>query len=173
MRQLYRQLCNLIKRGVVTLVLGDTGTYPRAQVGFMGKTKTVEVIFPYGLYANAPKGASVVLFNMSGQEENIAGIAYDALSRFKNLGEGEVVVGNPKTGSYTKYAADGKITVASAAGVDITAARAINITSSAAVTITCTDCEVAASGNVKPPKDCWKAMWQGTESVEMPTTWAL
>lgn len=145
---LYQRLCNLIKRGVITLVLGDTGTYARAQAGFFGRVKTVEVVFPYGLYANAPKGASVLLFDVNGQEENMAGIAYDALSRFKNLAEGEVVIGNPKTGSYAKFSQDGKIAINSVSDVDIIAGGVANITSSGAATITCTNCTIAASGTI-------------------------
>ena len=102
-----QKIRGLIKRGVITLVGGDTGTYSRAQVSFMGKVQVVEIVYPYGLYANAPKGGSVLLFNVNGQEENIAGIAYDALSRFKSLKEGEVIIGNPKSRAYIKFAANG------------------------------------------------------------------
>jgi len=145
---LYQKICSLIKRGSISLTMADAGNFARAQVGFMGKTKVVELVVPYGLASRAPAGSCVLLLNINGQEENMAGISYAPLSRFKNLADGEVVVGNPVTESYVKFSADGKITVVSQAAVDITASGAISITSTAAVTLTCTDCNITASGNI-------------------------
>ena len=145
---LISKIRNLIKRGIVSLPGDDSGVYPRSQVIFMGKVKQVEMVSPYGLFSNAPKDSCALLFSIQGQEENIAGVGYSPLSRFKNLKSGEVVVGNPGTGSYVKFSSDGTVTVYSAADVNIQGAGAINITSSTATKITCTNCTIAASGNI-------------------------
>jgi phage gp45-like len=132
MKGLYSKLCILIKRGLVTLSGNDSNNYPVCQVAFVKKTKTVEIVSPYGLYSNLPTGAQMIVFTVQAQEENLAGIGYNSLTRFKNLAEGEVVVGNPSTGAFVKFSADGSVTVCT----------------SGAVNISCADCTINASGNI-------------------------
>lgn len=107
------QTTNMLKRGVVTLVNADSGKRSTAQVTSMGTTSTIETIYPYGIYAVAPQGSDVAIFNVLGGEENKVGIPYDVAIRFKNLKAGEVIVGNPVTQSYTKFSSDGSVEVIS------------------------------------------------------------
>ena len=101
----------MIKRAVVSLSTADTGNYPTVQVSYLGKTSEVEVLFPYGLAGRLPKDALVLCFNVEGSEENKAGIGNTPTQRFKELEEGEVVVGNPLTGSKIHFKANGDIEV--------------------------------------------------------------
>lgn len=104
---------NLIKRAYLTLPDADNEQFTRAQCEYFGKTTFTETIYPYGLYANAPPGSLLLLFQVNGQEENLVGIPYNPLNRFDSLKPGEVVVGNPATGSYVKFDLEGNIEVIS------------------------------------------------------------
>lgn len=147
MTDLRNRIVNLIKRGIVSLI-DDTGTYFRAQVEYLGKTKKIEVIFPYGLYGRPPKGSCAILFNVNGQEENMAGIVYDVLRRFTGLSDGEVVLGNPKTGSYVKMAASGNIELQTDADVTANCANATLTTSGKTTIISTGDIELKGSANI-------------------------
>lgn len=102
---------NLVKRGYVSLLDQDDKNVPHNQVSYLGKTGISERISPYGLYANLPKDTQVLLFSVCGDEANLAHIGYSQDKRFKNLKNGEVLVGNPQTQSYVKFDADGNIEV--------------------------------------------------------------
>jgi len=157
MRALWLKICGLVRRGKVTLAGDDAAPFARAQVSCMGKTKTVEIVFPYGHYANLPEDSLVLMFSVNGQDENASAIGYSPADRFKNLAKGEVLVGNPKTGAFVKFAAGGKLTMSGPADVEIIAAKKVNVTAASDVNVTasgaaklaCTDCTIAASGTVK------------------------
>ena len=106
---------NLIKLGVVTLPGDDSGQFNRTQVSYLGKTKKVTVLMPYGLDANLPTNSLVLLFNVMGQEENIIGIGGDPKNRFKDLAPGEVVVGSPDTGAKIYFKSNGDIEITNTA----------------------------------------------------------
>ncbi|GAH01888.1 unnamed protein product, partial [marine sediment metagenome] len=93
-------LKNLIKRGLISLGIIDDKDFQTAQVTYMGKTKNIQVVHDYGFSSNCPTGGIVLMFNVQGQEENIAGIADLPNDRFKNLKEGEVAVYNALTNAY-------------------------------------------------------------------------
>lgn len=126
------KLQNMIKRAVLTLTGNDSGSYPTAQCQYYGKTTNAEVVYPYGLSANAPIGSQLLLFSVMAQEENLAGIASAPFARFKNLKSGEVVIGNPVTGSYVKFAENGDIEVVSKGGLTATIEGAAQITAGSA-----------------------------------------
>lgn len=128
MNFLLQKLVNMIKRGLVTLPGSDADPYCRTQVSYMGKTKNIEVVFPYGLAANLPENALVLLFNVQGQEENMAGIGNTPTQRFKNLAPGEVVVGSPRFGNYVKFGASGVIEIASTGALNVTVPGSANLT---------------------------------------------
>ena len=117
--RLKNTIVNMIKIGVITLAGSDSGAYNRTQVSYLGKTKNTTVWMPYGLDANIPKDSLMLLFNVQGQEENMIGIGHNAALRFKNLAEGEVAIGNPKTGSKIYFKANGDIEVESDGVVNI------------------------------------------------------
>ena len=119
---------NLIKWAKITLTDGDNDTWQRAQVKSIGENpKKIIAVYPYGIFAVAPVGSNVLMFNISGQEENAAGIPFDIKNRFKNLKEGEILVGNTKTKSFIKFSENGDIEIEGTANINITSANAVNI----------------------------------------------
>lgn len=126
-KKIYNKIKNLIKFGYVSLETTDSGDYPVAQVTYFGKTLPVEIITPYGLYVNLPENTKVVLWNINANEENQVAIGFSQQDRFKNLESGEVLVGNPKTGSYIKLKANGSIEIESKDKIDITVNGEVDI----------------------------------------------
>jgi len=103
------KVMNLIKFSGVTLVLKDDRKFSRAQVTYLGQTSDVTTMYPYGIYANAPIGSLALMFNIQGDEANKIAILEHYESRFKGLLSGEVIHGNPISGSHVKYAANGDV----------------------------------------------------------------
>jgi hypothetical protein len=110
---------NLIKRAYVSAPTNDENDYCSIQVSYYDRTAYAQPIYPYGLCANAPTNTSVLLFNVLGQEENLAGIPYTIAERFRSLKTGEVAIGSPKTGSYIKFEEDGSIKIVAKKGITI------------------------------------------------------
>jgi hypothetical protein len=121
---------NIVKRGYVTKPGDDTSDYHIIQISYLSPAKTAnaELISPYGLSVNLPKDIQVLTFSVQAHEENKACIGYSQSGRFKNLEPGEVVVGNPGTGSFVKFVNDGTIEVSSTDAVSITTTADVNIT---------------------------------------------
>lgn len=110
----------LIIKIMTNIKQDDSGLYPVVTAKYNGKDKTTAVAFtPYGLYTNLPKDASLLSFSALCQESNKYAIGQKFANRFKDLKEGEVVIANAETGSFTKFLADGSIKVFSAAGKEI------------------------------------------------------
>ena len=114
-----------------------------ALTGFsaLGRTANAQRISPYGLYANWPLNTKLVKWNILGQEENKVCLAFSQADRFKNLAEGEVIVGNPKTGSYIKFAGDSKIEIVGTDEIEINASGDVKINVTG-------DIDMTVSGNV-------------------------
>jgi len=105
------KLFNLIKRAIITLASKDDTNFQIVQVNYLGKTKNVEIVSPYGLYSNPKEQSVMLIFNVNGQEENIAGIPYNPYNRFKNLKPGEVATGNPHKGTRIYFDENGDIII--------------------------------------------------------------
>lgn len=110
-RFIQNKIRNLIKTGYISRVSSDDKDVQIAQVTYLGLTKDTAIITPYGVFSNAPLKSKVLLCNVLAQEENAAGIAYAQQNRFKNLKEGEVVLGNILTQSYVKLDSEGNIVI--------------------------------------------------------------
>jgi hypothetical protein len=121
------RIAGMVKRAYVTLVGDDSGRYQTTQIGYLGKTADMEVIYPYGLCGNPPKNSLVLLFNVQGMEENRAGIANLLSERFKNLKEGEVAIGNYLTKSVIKFLENGDIEIHGTNDERVTIDRNCNI----------------------------------------------
>jgi hypothetical protein len=107
----YVTLRNLIKRGVVSSNADDSKAIPASFVNYSGKTDIpCETIMPYGLYCIPPVNTPMALFSFIAVESNLGGIPYSQKIRFKNLQPGDVVVGNPVTGAYIKFATSNNVT---------------------------------------------------------------
>lgn len=152
-----QMLRNLIKRAAVAII-NDSGNYQTAQVSYFGKVSDIEVINPYGISSSPPIDSLVLMFNVMGQEENKAGIINAQPLRFKNLKEGELVVGNYLTGSYVKFLQNGDIDVFTGNDVNIECGNA-NILAVGDVDVECSSASVVATtikltGNVVITGNC-------------------
>lgn len=136
---------NIVKRSYVSRVGKDDGNYNITQITYFGeKSDNTEVIMPYGLYANLPKDLQTLTFAVNSNEENLASIGYSQRNRFKNLKEGEVIVGNEQTKSFVKFDSEGNIEIDSKNEIIINSAKKVTLT------ITSEDLEINVnSGKVK------------------------
>ena len=113
---------SLILRGYIDSTITDDNYYPVMSISYLGKPNVlVEKVNPYGLYTNPPIDLQVLKFSVFGQEGNLAGIAYSQGTRFKNLKESEVLMGNEKTQAYIKLTEDGNIEIKTTAIVKLLA----------------------------------------------------
>lgn len=116
-----KDLCLKVKTLIQTTFLltykdvcvDDTGTDTEpARTGFFyinGRAQKGFLFSPYGLCSNPPVGSSGLVFNTNAGSNHPVGMVDFPSKRFKNLAEGEVVVGNYSTGSYIKFLANGDI----------------------------------------------------------------
>lgn len=116
------KLTNLIKRAILTIASKDDTDFQICQVSYLGKTKNINLVLPYGLFSNPKENGLVLTFNIGANEENIAGIPYNPYSRFKDLKKGEVVVGNPHTQTKVYFKENGDIDIESSGVVNINGA---------------------------------------------------
>ena len=113
------KLTNLIKRAILTIASKDDTDFQTCQVSYLGKTKNINLVLPYGLFANPKENGLVLTFNIGANEENIAGIPYNPYIRFKDLKKGEVVVGNPHTQTKIHFKENGDIDIESNSTINI------------------------------------------------------
>lgn len=126
MRQLANKIRNLIKRCALSKI-DDSQSYQTAQVTYFDKIVDIETINPYGICSKAPAGSLGLMFSVMGQEENRAAIFNDQTNRFKDLQEGELVVGNYSTKSKIKFCANGDIEIFTNADINAQCAN-LNVT---------------------------------------------
>ena len=103
------RLKDLIKRATITKGGADDGQYNIQQVTYLGKVADCEIIFPYGMSANLPKDALLVMFNVNANEQNRAGIGTLPKERKKNLEAGEVAFFHPIAKSFIYFRNSGDI----------------------------------------------------------------
>lgn len=111
MQKIIQCIRSLIKRAKHSAALNDDGNYSVGQSTYFGKTENYEMIFPYGMSANPKENSLVLLVNVMGQEQNLAGFVNDPPNRFKDLMAGEVQIGNPDKKQSIKFAEDGTIII--------------------------------------------------------------
>lgn len=108
-RKIYNSIT--LKRCVVQSV-DDKSDYPTMQVKYLKNViKLVQKLGIYGICSNPPKGSNGILFPILGSDSNIACLADDIKNRFKDLKEGEVILGNYLTKSFIKFNQDGGIEI--------------------------------------------------------------
>jgi len=108
-----RMLRNLVKRGIQTDAPNDGGSNQIVKAKFMGQTREVKQVTPYGFYGSSPIGSELIIFSARSNPDDLYGISNIYKQRFKNLQEGEVVVFNVLSGSYSYFKEDGTIEVVS------------------------------------------------------------
>ena len=111
---------NLIKRGVITGGADNNSSFPVQQVSFFNSVSDCQMLFPYGMYANAtsPEKADslVTIFNVGNIEEDRIGIPYTPLKRPTDLDQGEVAFYHPDTETFIKYRNNGDLEIDSGNG---------------------------------------------------------
>lgn len=124
----------MIKYGAVSQDTDDTTPVQKVQVRTQSVERECLALYPYGYFANAPKGALAVLLNLNGQEDNKVGIPFipqedfdGAEGRFKDLQPGEVLVGNLLTRAFVKFDLDGNVEVEAPGDVYVTALGNVTI----------------------------------------------
>lgn len=125
---IFKKLQNLIKRGIQTLVANDSGIRQIAQVKFLGQTKQVKTLSPYGLFGSPLLNSDWLIFQARANSDDLYGIANYYKKRIKNLKEGEVVLMNVKTQDFIHFKEDGTIKHKASTLVEIEA-PAVNVNS--------------------------------------------
>jgi len=101
-----------IRQAFVSLVSDDSEAHPKAQLTESGKTYEAIRLSVYGVCSNPPRDSNALVFAPSyGGEDIKYSISNDHRNRFKNLKEGEVVVGNYKTQARIFFDEDGNLNV--------------------------------------------------------------
>ena len=126
LRDVWNSLKNLIKGGKQKQIMNDLGNVPKAQVSFLGQTKNVKHLTPYGMWSSPPIGSDWIIFSERSNSDDLQGIANDYINRPKPLFEGEIIFQNLKTGAFIRFDLLGNILVFSPASVTVTAQVAIN-----------------------------------------------
>jgi len=124
----------MIKYGAVSQQTDDTTPAQKVQVRTQSVERECLALYPYGFFANAPKGALAVLLNLNGQEDNKVGMPFipqeefeGEEGRFKDLQPGEVLVGNLLTRAFVKFDRDGHIIVEANGDVEVTATGDVSV----------------------------------------------
>ena len=153
-QKIQNRISNLVKTAYVTLPDNDLGDYPTAQISYYGKVAYTQMVYPYGLEANAPTNTLMKLISNMGQEENTCAINYTAKERFKGKLPGEVVVGSPQTRSFIKFVVNGDINQASKANINASAQQDINVTAQQNINLTASQNALITANdlNVQTPK---------------------
>lgn len=100
-----------VKQAAVEKAGPDDTKYPSLEAFYKGKTADCMAFTPFGLYNNPPKGSGGLVFTPSGIESNLWGIFQDFETRFKNLKEGEVVMGSPVHINNIEFKEDGAVNI--------------------------------------------------------------
>lgn len=137
------KLVNMIKKATIKNLFADNQNAQIVQIQYLNKTAVSELINVYGISSLPPIGSQFVAFNLGGEEGNKFGFPYSPAQRFKNLKEGEVVVGNVKTGASVKFNADGSISVS--ANGEVTISGSDVIINGGKITLN-GDCELGGPG---------------------------
>jgi len=117
----------IIRTAIITLIGQDNELYNRAQVEYLETPRTIHILMPYGLYAVLPKDSLVLTFAVNGNEDNLIGIGEHSDTRFKDLKEGEVIVGNAKTQSKIYFKENGDVLIESQGNININSTGVVNI----------------------------------------------
>jgi len=137
----------LIRQCILSLIDGDGGKYPRAQITYNGATGNAMRFSPFGLYAQPKEGSLGLVLAPHGRIDQAAALFMEVNERFKDLQQGEVLVGNADTKAFIKFKEDGsievdtdqKVTIRAASGVevtgDLTVAGNVDVTGEVAATV--------------------------------------
>jgi len=103
------KILNLIKRAIQTAKPNDSGVRQKAQVTFLGQTKDIKTVSPYGVFSSSPNHSDWLIWSARCNKDDLYGIPNDYKNRIKNLKEGEVVLMNTLTKSLIHFKESGEI----------------------------------------------------------------
>ena len=110
----------LFKIGTITNIIPDSFSFPRVQLQTIGnKTQNVSVINVYGVHGVAPLNGIGYMWNINGDEGNIAAITDAPNLRPTGLLQGELVLGNWLSKNRIKFNADGSIDITTDANAKV------------------------------------------------------
>ena len=133
-----------IKQAVIEKAGADDKKYPSLGVSYKRKSSDCLALTPYGLYNNAPVGSGGLVFAPSGIESNLWGIFQDFETRFKNLKEGEVIVGSPVYINNIEFKTDGATNILTEnGGLNLAKDSTLTLTQDAGDTVFSPDGSVA------------------------------
>lgn len=162
MKELVRKI---VRKAIITLAGKDDGDFAIQQISYLGRVGDCEIVFPYGMHANLPPDALLLMFSVQGNSENRAAIGGVPSERIKDLPEKEVVFFHPFTKSKIHFRNNGDLDIEAAGDVgdiNITCNDA-NLTASGNIDVNCVDAHLTASGNVGI--NCVEATVQCTTST--------
>jgi len=119
MLDVWATLKNIVKRGKQTEPAKDSSDHQKVKVGYMGQTREINQISPYGLFSSAPTGSEYLIFSSQANADALYGLGNDYKNRIKNLKEGEVALYNTKTQALIHFKDDGSIYLYSSEGVKV------------------------------------------------------
>lgn len=98
-------------RGKITAPQTDGNATYTIQIQALGQNYLSESYYPYGYGANPPPSGIALNMAISAQPQNTVAFPYDPSTRWKDLEEGEVQIGNQLVGTYIKFDTAGNILV--------------------------------------------------------------
>lgn len=125
---LSRLIRSIARLARVTRAGDDSGDFPIAQVGYMGKVGDAVMWFPYGIHANVREDELAIILSMQGNPEARVALAGSPTSRPHPIEVGEFVVYHPPSGSKIHFKANGDVEVDSKNDVRVTAAGDVDTT---------------------------------------------
>jgi phage gp45-like len=109
MSDIIQKMRNMIRIGRVVRPGADNKADCISQVESMGKAANCVMVYPFGISANAPANATVLMFATGASCQNMVGIPFMPENRVPGLEPGEVAFSNPLSKSRITAKADGTI----------------------------------------------------------------
>lgn len=108
---LLEKIRNTVKRALITKGGDDDKDFAIQQVTYLGKVADCEIVFPYGVHANLPPDAILMMFSVGGQDDDRAAIGGTPKDRPRELPVGEMVLYHPPTKSEIRFRNSGDIDI--------------------------------------------------------------
>ena len=98
------KLRNMLLRARIVRPQEDGNAVYTLQTQALNQTYLSEVYYPYGYGASTPvEGGLSINLALSAQSENMVSLPYAPTTRWKNLKEGEVQIGNQLLNTFIKF----------------------------------------------------------------------
>jgi phage gp45-like len=140
----------LLRWAIVTAISTDDQDFPKHQVSYLGKESDAIAWHPYGIHSNPGAEVLGLIVSLSGNSENKVILPGSPKERLHDslptpLGDGEILIYNPKTHSYVHFLASGSIAIVSKDDLNITVTGDANINSTGTTIITASAIELGST----------------------------